>query len=144
MPEVQQAGAIAFRTNGGEPEFLVVTARRNPDHWIFPKGHVEPGEADEAAAVRELHEEAAVTGTVVQQVGVSRYRNGSMDVRVVYFLVRAHDAGGSAEGRRIEWLTADEALARVSFEDLRALLAAARRLVPGGELPRAAAGKFPV
>ena len=27
------------------PRYLLVCARRGPAQWIFPKGHVEPGEA---------------------------------------------------------------------------------------------------
>ena len=38
--------------------------------WGLPKGHVDPGESPEAAALRELHEEAGYSGSVMGLVGV--------------------------------------------------------------------------
>jgi 8-oxo-dGTP diphosphatase len=40
------------------------TKDRYPSVWDFPGGHVEPGESSEAALVRELWEELAVTVSV--------------------------------------------------------------------------------
>ena len=68
MAFVDQAGAIIV-SNGsdGAPLTLLVTAKRNPDHWVFPKGHVEPGETLEVAARREAEEEAGVSGHIVDK-----------------------------------------------------------------------------
>src|SRR5438309_2101765 len=33
-----QAGAIAFRADGGSPRILLVRARKSPDAWVFPEG----------------------------------------------------------------------------------------------------------
>ena len=38
--------------------------------WGLPKGHVDPGESPEAAALRELHEETGYSGSVMGLVGV--------------------------------------------------------------------------
>ncbi len=38
--------------------------------WGLPKGHVDPGESPETAALRELKEEAGYTGSVMGLVGV--------------------------------------------------------------------------
>src|SRR5215213_7244397 len=59
MKVVRQAGAIVVRFDDDEPRLLLVTARRNPKTWIFPKGHIEDGETPAEAAVREAREEAA-------------------------------------------------------------------------------------
>ena len=67
----QSASVILLRDAGAELELLLV--RRNPaqrfmgGYWVFPGGAVDAAEgegdgAHRAAAVRELHEEAGVTG----------------------------------------------------------------------------------
>jgi len=81
------AGVVAYRTDGGEPRFLVVTARKNPGEWVLPKGHVEPGERPEEAALREAREEAGVVGRATGTAGALRFRSGDEDAEVVYFVV---------------------------------------------------------
>jgi 8-oxo-dGTP pyrophosphatase MutT (NUDIX family) len=44
MPLIHQAGSIVVRLDRKEPQVLLVTAKRNPKNWIFPKGHIEKGE----------------------------------------------------------------------------------------------------
>ncbi len=117
-----QAGAIAVRREGSEPLILLVTAKRNPEHWIFPKGHVEPGEDPAAAALRELDEEAGVEGEIVRRVGSSTFRSGGEEVEATYFLVRATNQGKDREGRRRLWLPPAAARARLSFPEARGLL----------------------
>ena len=129
---IAQAGAIAVRLEGGEPLILLVTAKRNPDHWIFPKGHVEPGEDLAATALRELGEEAGVKGEILGPVGASTFRVGDDEIEAVYFLVRATNLGMDREGRRRLWLPPAAARARLSFPDARDLLDAAMARLSSG------------
>lgn len=129
MSIVPQAGAIAVRTDGPEPLFLVVTAKKNPRAWIFPKGHIEPGETLEEAALRELHEEAGVDGSLLHSVGSSRFLSGDEQVDVTYFLIQAHDEGRQSEGRQQQWLPAAAARERLSFDDAKDLLELARTIL---------------
>lgn len=122
MAIVPQAGAIAARTRGSQPEFLLVTAKRESKQWIFPKGHVELEERLEAAALRELREEAGVEGALIGKVGASRFVSGAENVEVTYFLIIAHSDGASREGRKLCWLPYAAARALLSFEDARELL----------------------
>ena len=54
-------------------EILLVKRAREPkkDMWCFPIGFAESGESIEAAAIRELKEEAGVDGRIVQVLDVS-------------------------------------------------------------------------
>lgn len=63
--QTQKAGVVAYReTSGDEREILLITARRQPDSWIFPVGTVEPGETLEQTAARECAEESGYTVAV--------------------------------------------------------------------------------
>src|SRR4029453_12313692 len=143
MPIVSQAGAVAVRREGTELLVLLVSARRQPGHWIFPKGHVEPGETPDATALREAEEEGGITGTAIENLGSLSYEWEDEKYRVQYFLIAAHDKGGPREGRRQIWCRYDEALGFLTFESTRALLSAAWPRIqksPHFDSPRKARG----
>jgi 8-oxo-dGTP pyrophosphatase MutT (NUDIX family) len=122
MARFKQAGAIVVRAGKTGPRILLVTARRNPGNWIFPKGHVESGETLRAAAVREAREEAGVEGKVVGAAGRMSFEFGANTYRVTYFVVKTSDAGKEREGRRLRWLKYKQALRRLTFDETRDLL----------------------
>jgi 8-oxo-dGTP pyrophosphatase MutT (NUDIX family) len=125
MTVVQQAGAIAYRAIDGIPEILIVRAKKNPDDLIFPKGHIEPGESPEEAAVRELREEGGIEGEVVSHAGPSEYRSNGKTIHVEYFLCSYVKTVGTDEPRSPRWCSVDEALNLLTYEDVRGLLRAA-------------------
>lgn len=132
MSHVAQAGAIAVRGEGAGAEVLIVRARKNPNQWIFPKGHIEPGETAAEAAVRELREEAGVVGRAVRPVGVSAFESGDERVEVAYFLVQFVATTTPLESRETRWLPIDRAGPVLTFEDTRRLLdVVARNLIAG-------------
>lgn len=128
---VRQAGAIAMRATGDAREVLLVRARRNPNHWIFPKGHVELGETAEAAALRELREEAGVEGAIAAHAGTLEFSDGTRRLRVDYYLVESSREAGPREGRAQRWCRPDEALRLLSFLDARDLLTRNLPLIHG-------------
>jgi 8-oxo-dGTP pyrophosphatase MutT (NUDIX family) len=124
---VAQAGGIAFRGNGRDLSILLVTSKKEPGFWIFPKGHVERGETPAEAGVRETEEEAGVTGDLLGPVGAPlEYDWNGKRYTVQYFLIRTTAESPAREGRQIAWLPFEEALTRLSFEDSRRLLREAR------------------
>ena len=126
---IAQAGAIVVKTNGPEPLFLLVKARRDPRVWIFPKGHIERDETSEETALREAAEEAGVAGRILAPVGALEFESDGRRVHVEYFLVEwTGDVAGS-EGRPLVWGTYDETRRRLSFENARELLAKAKTLL---------------
>ena len=116
-PTIQQAGAIIVRQGKNEPRVLLVTARRNPGTWIFPKGHVESGETRREAAVREAQEEAGVDGKVAAAAGSMAFDYGSNRYRVHYFIVVTDDSGKEREGRRMRWCRFKQALRKLSYKE---------------------------
>ena len=75
---VEQGGGIAFRFSQGILTVLLVTSRRDPRDWIFPKGHIEPGESADETALRETQKEAGVDGTVRLSDAASGARAGRL------------------------------------------------------------------
>ena len=123
MKVVRQAGAIVVRFDDDEPRLLLVTARRNPKTWIFPKGTIEDGETAAQAAVREAREEAGVVGRAIGSVGSLEVDLSDESIDVEYFLVTlVKDKGESDEGRKRRWCTREEALDRLEVDQTRALV----------------------
>src|SRR5690349_16744290 len=117
---VPQAGGVVVRDDGDRFSVLLVRAKKNPAIWIFPKGHIERGETAEAAALREVHEEAGVTGELLQAVGDPlEFQSGTERVRVQYFLIRPLTESPDTDGREKRWFTADAAIDALPFENTR-------------------------
>ena len=55
------AGAIILREIDGQLKIALAQRKRESKSWVLPKGHIEPGETLEQAALREIHEEAGLT-----------------------------------------------------------------------------------
>ncbi len=58
MQHTRAAGGVVVHAKTGK--ILVVS--QNGDSWSLPKGHLEDGESEMAAAIREIEEESGVTG----------------------------------------------------------------------------------
>ena len=51
------SGAVVYRKNNGEIEYLLLESQNKGHFWGFPKGHVEGNETLEETAKREINEE---------------------------------------------------------------------------------------
>jgi 8-oxo-dGTP pyrophosphatase MutT (NUDIX family) len=125
------AGGVVYRTRASGPQFLLITARREPGEWVLPKGHVEPGESPEQAAVREVAEEAGVRAKVVATLGDVTLLVGGERQVIRFFLMSAVDDGAEREGRRLAWLGHQEALSRLAYPESRNLIDRASRVLTG-------------
>lgn len=59
-PQIRAGGGVARRPRAGGGWEYVLVHRPRYDDWSLPKGKVDPGETDEDAALREVHEETAL------------------------------------------------------------------------------------
>ncbi|MBI5363460.1 MAG: NUDIX domain-containing protein [Planctomycetes bacterium] len=121
------AGGVVHRTCDGVREFLLVTSSKNPAHWVLPKGHIDPGETPEATAVREVREESGVRARLEEPLFDTELALPSATQRVRWFLLERTSEGPADEGRSVEWLAFEPALARLSFEDARRLVVEANK-----------------
>jgi|SRR5688572_18429205 len=128
-PPELEAGAIVVRRDGTAPRFLLVTAKNNQSEWLFPKGHIEPGESAEAAAAREAREEAGVTASAPKRVGEVTYEHRGRSIQVEYFLLDFVREGDGLEGRKKEWLVLDDAARRLTFDSTRQMLGKVQKIL---------------
>jgi 8-oxo-dGTP pyrophosphatase MutT (NUDIX family) len=115
------AGGIVRRTDEGHVRILLVRARRSND-WVFPKGHIEPGETLEETAAREVREEAGVEATVVRYLGALTFTSARGHVHAAHFLMEYVRDVEADEDREIQWCVPGEAVELVRFADARALI----------------------
>jgi 8-oxo-dGTP pyrophosphatase MutT (NUDIX family) len=101
---------------------LVVSARRRRNRWVLPKGTVQTGEAPAAAALREVREEAGVTGRARGRGSVAEYNTRGGRVRVEYFLIEFRRESGDGEGRRVRWCAVEDAIALLTYASARRAL----------------------
>jgi 8-oxo-dGTP diphosphatase len=89
---VRAAGGVVVRDAPGGPEVLVVH-RPEYDDWTFPKGKAEPGETDEACALREVEEETGLVCELESELPSTSYTGpDGRPKRVRYWRMRT--AGG--------------------------------------------------
>lgn len=124
------AGGIVFRRNKeGQVEFLLYQDVR--DRWTIPKGHIEPGETAQAAAIREVGEEAGLFDVEpICWLGKINFRYRRVDKLVLIsqqnYLVRVKSSGDEIKKEEwmtdIRWFSVQEALDKVEYEDIGKLI----------------------
>jgi len=119
LPELG-AGGVVINDRG---EILLLRYRSGG--WTFPKGHIDPGERDEDAAVREVLEETGVRARVHAQLSATRYTNDRGTLREIrWFLMYADARDADLEPIFDEggFYPPEEAKKLLSYPEDRALL----------------------
>lgn len=131
----KSAGAVVFH-RGSQLHYLLIKS----SYWEFPKGLIDNDESESQAALREVREE---TGLRVELVPGFRHaiqyfyrrKDGSGLVKksVIYFLAEADSEHVKLSWEHLEsaWLTFEQALAQLPYENARAILTAAHAQVTG-------------
>ena len=122
------AGGVVVRVVDGELHYLLVEASDAREVWVLPKGRIEDGETPEAAAVREVMEEAGVRAAVIARAGDSKYEVGARTIRVVFFLMQYQGENTRTESRGVAWRSYRDALRLLHFDNTRTILAQAHAL----------------
>ncbi|MBI1758089.1 MAG: NUDIX hydrolase [Actinobacteria bacterium] len=140
LPRVNEtsAGGIVVDHSGDRPLVAVIGRRGRQARmaWSLPKGHLEPGETPEDAAVREVAEETGITGQIVDSLGEISYwfvANGRRVHKTVhhYLMIAQHGelSDDDIEVEAVAWVPLDELPGRLAYADERALAARARTLL---------------
>ncbi len=126
--DLTHAGVVVMRRDGSDVTYLVISSS-DGNHWVLPKGHIDPGESPEETAARELKEETGVSGTVLLPLTTQEFEVGDEAIRIQYFLALETGIGQGEEGRKLKWLSSDRAQALLSFPDARTALQLAVKAV---------------
>jgi 8-oxo-(d)GTP phosphatase len=128
MTLVRAAGGVVLR-QVGDDEDVVLVHRPAYDDWSFPKGKLEPGEEDLAAALREVEEEAGLRAQPGKDLGALRYVDGRGRPKTVrYWAMSVPPDGEPTPANEVDvaaWVPVDDALRRLTYRHDRELLARA-------------------
>ena len=136
------AGGVAYRTTAAgttEVAIVLVGSRRR---WQLPKGIVEAGEAPEAAAMREVREEAGIETEMVGPLEVVEYWYVAAErgARVRYhkfvhfYLLRYARGDVRDHDREVDearWVEIGEAHGMLTFPSEQRVVERARELLDG-------------
>ena len=130
----QRAGGIVYRRIGPETEYLLVTSNSNKNRWIFPAGHVEPGETHDQTALREVAEEAGVSAVVVAELGNYQYfwyhdnRKVLIDT-CIYLMQYIQTTDTHPEGRQVGFFSYEDILKLNLWEESKEFMVKANQVV---------------
>ncbi|MGQ9472679.1 MAG: NUDIX hydrolase [Candidatus Caldatribacteriaceae bacterium] len=132
--KVCASGGVILRKRGGNLEVLLVQ-KKDSKIWTLPKGHLEKGETELQAALREVQEETGYRVVAHEKIGEIRFtywRNGQeLEETVSFFLMEPQEEGEKTEIHEIEriaWFPLLEALAVMRYDNEK------RMVTQGGEI----------
>ena len=129
---VRAAGGLVVRDG-----LVVLVHRPKYDDWTFPKGKAEPGESDEACALREVREETGLVCELEEELPQTSYLDAKgRPKRVRWWRMRplTDELGPTGEVDEARWTPFEDANSQLSYERDVRLLEALRREPAGGQL----------
>ena len=117
--------ASAQNTACSAHDFDVLIIAMKSDRRSFPKGHIMPREAREAAAVREIREETGIQVNILPDFCYQVASARKTDKRSVFFFLAEYVQGDlSVQEEEIDetfWVPADEVADLISFANDRTM-----------------------
>ena len=137
MRKEYSAGAVIFRREGREgavSTYLMLYSGRN-SAWGFAKGHIEPGESEKEAALREIKEETGIEDLIFidgfRAEDIYRARSskgiqsGDVEKHSIYYLCETEEKDMIVDGEEItdyKWLPVLDAEKLLTFDSLNQIL----------------------
>ena len=136
------AGGVVMRRGASGLEVALISVG-SPPRWQLPKGLIDSGESAEAAALREVREEAGVSARIDRLVEMVEYwyqsSRGGERIRYhkfVHFFLMWYESGDVAdhdhEVNEARWFPAAEAPKALAFRSERAIVEKAAAIVGEG------------
>ncbi|MBD0292475.1 MAG: NUDIX hydrolase [Jiangellaceae bacterium] len=135
--ETSAGGLVIDRLDGASQAVLIGRVdRRGRCEWVLPKGHIEPDETPEEAAVREVREETGLDAQVVSALGPIEYWfrvDGRRMHKTVhhYLLVATGGTLGTTETEvaDVAWVPLDELPGRLRYASERRVVGRVRDVI---------------
>src|SRR5579885_3490856 len=119
--ELSAGGAVVHDND----VIVVVPVKRDAHHrrvLVLPKGHLDDGETDEAAASREVGEETGVVAELIDKLGDVEYtyerRGRRRNKRVAFYLFEYRSGSLEDHDHEIEearWMPLEKAVRELSY-----------------------------
>jgi 8-oxo-dGTP pyrophosphatase MutT (NUDIX family) len=133
------SGGVAFRHQDGSTRVVIISVGED-NRWQLPKGLVGRSESPEAAALREVREEAGVETELLAPIDRIEYwyasKAGGKPVRfhkfVHFYLLRylsGDPANHDQEVNEARWVEIDQALEMLAFESEKKIVARAKEMI---------------
>jgi len=124
----KSVGLVVFKRAGKKREYLLLHYASG--HWDFPKGGVEVGETEEETALRELREETGISRVKIipgfsESIHYFFREGGKLVSKNIVFLLAesfSREVKLSFEHVGFEWLSFQQALERLTFENSKQVL----------------------
>jgi len=129
--EEVSAGGLVIDRSGQQTQGALIGRhdRRGRLVWSLPKGHIEPGETLEAAAVREVQEETGIHGRLLAPLGVIDFwfvaEGRRIHKTVHHYLLEAASgelSDDDPEVVAVDWVPLPEITDRLAYADERRLV----------------------
>lgn len=135
MQSKQRAGSLSPTHAGGAVYwgkkdavlYLLVRPKAGADEWVLPKGHIESGEDDSQAALREVREETGVIARLICPLLSVQFKTSREPVKARFFLMERVSQSESSESREIRWLPYEAALKALTHSESKKVVRAAEK-----------------